>query len=204
MSRDDLKYSFNNADSLRIFPKINREPISGIALSNPKRVIRRALNASEKEYKGMIIIANRRMDKINNLIQDKIDLIKKSEEDIFSVVSESIKSGEHLVDELFIPEYLGFEEIVTEGEDEIRLYAKEGYTTTRLDDKWIICSPDETKTVIKITNMRDAIVILSGLGVDVSFLDYVSGEYTPAVKSIEESVDEIVDKILKDRKKGKK
>jgi len=202
-TKAEIEYDFNNAKSLKVYPRKSRQPISEIALSNPLRVVRTALNASEKELKHVMDVANRRMRKVNKLILEKessiADAVKEKDEIIHSIISEGIKSGDHLVDEVFIPEYLGFLEIPPENEDDIRIYAKEGHSITRIEDGWMVVSPDGIKTLVKITSMRNAIVIFEALGLDVNFKDYVDGKYSPEIKTLEENVFLTISKVIKDR-----
>jgi len=182
--RSDINYDFNNSKSLRIYPKKVRQPLSSIPLSSPLRVVRTALNASEKELKHIMGVANRRLEKVEALIM------------------ESVKDGHHLVDEIFIPEYLGFTCVIPENADEIRIYSKEGYNMTRIDDhKWLMYLPEKEKILITMKNMYEAIMILSGIGMDLNVTSYMAGEYRKE-KPIEEVLHDVLLRIVGERKKS--
>lgn len=204
MSKSEINYDFNNAKSLKIYPRKSREPISSIPLSSPTKIVRTALNASEKELKHVMSVANRRLDRVYKLVKEKESSIEDAVRDkdiaIKNIITENIKSGSHLVDEVFIPEYLGFLEIPPEGVDETRIYVKDGFSITRFDDRWLVSSPDISRTLVLLKNMHNAIIILESLGLDVNFTDYLECKYNPERKTLEQSAVDVIDEIISKRK----
>lgn len=192
----EIMYDFNNAKSLKIYPRAGRQPLSGIALSNPIRVVRTALNASEKELSHVMDVANRRLERITQVMKEKDDAIEQ-------VITESVKSGHHLVDEVFIPEYLGFLEVPPQDDDDVRIYCKDGYSMTRFDDRWLVSTPEKTRSLIKIKSMYHAIIILEAIGIDVNVEDYLDCKYSPEVESFEKTVGETIGKIIESRRDTK-
>lgn len=191
-SKAELRYEFSNAKSLKIYPKTNREPISAIALSSPVRIVRRALNASEKEVSHLMSVANRRLDRIIKMNTEKESSLEK-------IVTENVKAGVHLADEIFIPEYLGFMEIQPEGVDEVRIYARDGHSMTRMNEGWLLVLSGGSKILLSIPNMQVAITVLGSLGLDINFEDYLSGSYDSSRKTLHQSTFDIISGILKDR-----
>lgn len=192
----EIRYEFKNSKSLKIHPKATRTPISNIALSSPVRVERRALNASEKEVKHLMIVANRRLDRIQQVVREKDEIIEK-------IMIENIRAGHHLVDEVFIPEYLGFMEIPPGEDNEIRIYSKDGHSLTRVEDGWVTISPSGIRNLFKIDSMHSAIVILSALGINVNFKDYLDCKYSPDMKSFDTILGESIEKVIAGREERK-
>ncbi len=169
----NLLFDFKNSKSLKVYPLKQRSPIKSMS-ANEGRIAMKALNASEKELKYMIGISNRRMEKLDSLVK------------------ESFLCGYHLEADPFIPEYLGFEEIVLERDDtDFRMYSKDGYSISRTGDQWVILSPKNVESIVPITNMFMAINILSSCGMDINFKDYMDGNYNLS-KTLEEIVDESI------------
>jgi len=105
------------------------------------------------------------------------DLIKRKNH-INKMVEESVKQGEHLKGEVFIPEYLGFTESQVAGDDDtmIRIYTKEGYNMSRVSsleesmgqNAWLLLTPDSKRIKFVAENLYEAIVVLKALGAPVS------------------------------------
>ena len=172
----EILYDFNNSKSLKIYPRKNRPNFSEINFSGELKA-RRALNASEKELKHVMEAANRRLERIS------------------SMVEASVKSGYHLEEEVFIPEYLGFIDVPPEGPNDIRVWSKSGFNMARMDDKWVITGPNNLKATVKIRNMFEGIIILSSFGLDVNVTDYMNAEYRTD-KPIEQIIVEEQDKVI--------
>jgi hypothetical protein len=176
-----IKLEFKHSKSLKIYPKKERFKISYVSTSFAKAL--KALNASEKELKHVMKIANMRGEKMDNMMSEYID------------------DGLHLRGELFIPEYLGFEFIIDQAEDSssIHIYSKEGFNVSRIDDtEYLILCPNGQKPVVRIRNMYEAIVILSSLGMDLDFETFLAGKYTKE-KTILEIRDEAIAKVIENR-----
>lgn len=201
-----VMYDYGQAKSLKIYPKLTRQPLSGMALSNPSRVVRRALNAAEKEVRHLMTVANDRGKEINS-INDHIDesintAVADMRLSLNAVITESVKAGHHLVDEIFIPEYLGFVDLAPEKADEARVYAKDGCSMTRIDDRWLILNKDGDRFTVLLKNMYNAIIVLGSIGIDVSIEDYLDCKYTPGAKSLEESVMSAISSVSDQKKIG--
>lgn len=125
---------------------------------------------------------------------DRLDLIDR----IQKLIAENKQFGEHLREEFFIPEYLGFEEIVDDSTgDTIRIYARDGFSLSRVDNKyWIIIKPDKTSVKFMINNMLHGINVLSALGVPVSVETVTQGTDTL------DQIDEIIDNAVEQKEQG--
>jgi len=178
----NLHFDATKLKSLAICPKESRPKGKEKKLIGAKQLlVLKALSASEKEAEYLIGVANRRLERIK------------------AIVEENIKGGQHLVDEAFIPEYLGFSETVTGEIETIRIYSREGFNLTRVDDNdWLMHGPNKEKVVISIPNMFVAITVLGSLGLDVDIDGYMAGNYSTE-KSIDDVLDEVLDTIMKDR-----
>jgi len=172
----ELLYDFKNSKSLKIYPKKQREKMSS-ALPKRELLARKALNASERELKHVMEAANRRLERIDLMIKN------------------NVKSGYHLEEEVFIPEYLGFADIPPEGANDVRVWSKNGFNMARLDDKWVITGPNNLKATIKIKNMFEGIIILRSFGLDVNIPDYMNAAYRED-KPIEVIIVEEQDKVI--------
>lgn len=110
------------------------------------------------------------------------NLQKEREEEIAA----SVVSGMYLQEEPFIPEYIGFEEIVIDNEDGlIRMYKSNGFVLMRNNfeniepgkDKWVVTKNTDNENVENLTsvytfkNMLHAVVVLESLGFDTSIID---------------------------------
>ena len=182
MNDTDILFDFENSKSIKIFPRGDRRKMEKIT-SYQENMSRKALDSAEKELQYMMDVANRRIEKLRD------------------IVKENIKSGVHLESDPFIPEYLGFTELLLDkGVNDLRMYAKDGYSIARKGDQWIVLYPDKKETIVPIKNMYMAIKILSSCGVDVNFEDYMDGKYSQE-KSLEEIVDESIQKVIKETRK---
>lgn len=99
-----------------------------------------------------------------------------------SLVKESMESGDHLIDEPFIPEYIGFEE--NELEDSLgwtvgRIYNKDGYSISKIqDNSWLVLCPDGHKNRLTIENMLEGIIGLKMSGMNISPADLLDEDET--------------------------
>jgi len=180
MNTAEILYDFKNAKSLKIYPRKVRKDFKDINFKSEERA-RKALNASEKEVKHLMDVANRRLEKIA------------------SIVDENLSNGHHLTEELFIPEYLGFTEVLPEGIDAVRIYSRDGYNITRVEGGgWLVLGPKKIRAILSLPNMYLAITILQGIGLDVNVSDYMNGKYR-SEKPLGEIVEEVVIKIIEAR-----
>ena len=182
--KPELKYNPSNMKSLKILPKKDRKPFKDIS-SIREVSTRKALNAAEKEVVHLMDMANRRLKKVD------------------AMVKESVASGVHLFEDVFIPEYLGFTTIDPE-EGDIRIYSKSGFSITRMDNyNWLVREPNGGKCVLSIKNMYEAILILNSAGLELNINSYMNGEYSDE-KTICEALGCAVKQIAINRESAKK
>jgi len=74
-----------------------------------------------------------------------------------------MEKGFKMLSEPFIPEYVGFKPEGAQGGS--TLYSKEGKTIASSKGKWILFGVGDTPIHLKFTNMYQAVVSLSALGV---------------------------------------
>lgn len=100
------------------------------------------------------------------------------EDKIKLMVNEAYMDGEHLKQQPFIPEYLGFTETIIENDDitEARVYTKKKFNISRpietTNKKWFIMDPSGEVNKVIIEDMRSAITVLRACGMDISMDDY--------------------------------
>lgn len=177
-----LHFDFKNARSLKIYPLEERGPLKWFMFRR-KHKIAKALDACEDDLAYMTMVANRRLDKVK------------------VIINESIKNGYHLFDEIFIPEYLGFQETAPENINDIRIYSKHGYNITRVEgSKWLLHGPGGEKIVLNLPNMYTAITVFASVGLNLNITDYIAGKYRDE-KPIEDIVREEIQGILENRQK---
>lgn len=108
--------------------------------------------------------------------------VESAEKALDSMSSRFFNSGAHLADEVFIPEYLGFEEHVNESvnQEVKRFYSKECnedvFTLVRslnTDNEWIVFRKGLPPLLIKIKSMLHALIIFDSIGFDVNVDNYV-------------------------------
>ena len=136
----------------------NYTPAPNICL--PYRQYRRIMNEPIAMYSAV------RANAVNN-INEKIKYMKKN--------------GYHLKREVFIPQYLGFNEHVKheQGIGRSVFYSKDGFSLMRLEDNsWLLLYPDMKKSImVSIPNMYSAINLFESLGFDVNVQDYLAGRW---------------------------
>ena len=114
--------------------------------------------------KRELIADNLKLNDHNNYLRDSIE----------KLVKESMGSGEHLKNEVFVPEYIGMEESeigdnIT-GVTMMRVYSKEGFSMSRMhDDRWIILNTEKEKNIVSIENMYEGILALKMSGMLINF-----------------------------------
>lgn len=90
-----------------------------------------------------------------------------------------ILTGVNLINEPFIPEYLGFSTNLVDFPDgtSIRTFSRDNYVLFRDGEYWCISSPNAQKSIHSIENMLEGTIVLKSLGVEVSVLDVVCCKY---------------------------
>jgi hypothetical protein len=123
----------------------------------------------------------------NSLAKDNEQFAKANEylrKKISEMSVNIIEDGIYLMEQPFIPEYLGFQETVLEQDDIIlaRIYTRNGYNLARpvngTDRNWFLLYPDGKRVEVKIDNMYNGIIILDALGLDYQIDKYRNGEYS--------------------------
>ncbi len=131
-------------------------------------------------------------------LEEKFKILETQLSDI---LREAHNRGEHLINDVFIPQYLGFEETVITEEDsdavKARIYTKKGFNISRPvqtdHPKWIIMDPRGVTNAVHMYNMHSAIIVLQACGMDVSMEDYNDENKKAAEKFLKdiEGVDEV-------------
>ncbi|MEN9782468.1 MAG: hypothetical protein RL208_618 [Pseudomonadota bacterium] len=123
----------------------------------------------------------------NSLAKDNEQFAKANEylrKKISEMSVNIIEDGIYLMEQPFIPEYLGFQETVLEQDDILlaRIYTRNGYNLARpvngTDRNWFLLYPDGKRVEVKIDNMYNGIIILDALGLDYQIDKYRNGEYS--------------------------
>ncbi|PHS03978.1 MAG: hypothetical protein COA88_14600 [Kordia sp.] len=123
---------------------------------------------------------------------------KELREEVLALIKESVMQGEHLKGDIFIPEYLGFEETVDEGSSDdvtTRIYTLADFNLSRASGKtWVLLKPNGEKHIFEIIDMYEAIMVLRCSGVPVSVKQYMNQpglaeltekKFTESMKQIE-------------------
>ena len=114
----------------------------------------------------------------------------EKKEDYSTLIEDSVSFGVHLSDMPFVPEELGFKEILTDNADgtRTRIYAKDGYSITRVNNDWVVLYPGAKSANVFpcITNLFEAITCLRCCGMKVSPKDH------------DDYYSELTDKVLKE------
>ena len=94
-----------------------------------------------------------------------------------AILKENYEMGEGLRDEIFIPEYLGFEESLMQDKEggNMRIYSRDGFNISRaiVGNTWMLLKPDGERVSFTIDKMFDAIIILKSMGLPISIKDYL-------------------------------
>ena len=126
---------------------------------------------------------------IRNIINPLITLLKQANNEHDKTAGECYKKGMYLLDEPFIPEYAGFDEMVLESKESgavTRVYSRGPFLLCRNrdentepgKDKWILKNTEtQAVGVYTINNMFDATVIMVARGVDITVLDIVGCKF---------------------------
>lgn len=127
-------------------------------------------------------------------LKEMISILQTEMHDLTNII---ILNGIPLMDNPFIPEYLGFEETSINTNDDLlvaRIYSKDGYNISRFVDldkpRWVVMEPDGRKNEVLIKNMLHGIHVLQACGMNVSLSDYYKGNNSMN-KFIEEKQKEI-------------
>ena len=122
-------------------------------------------------------------------LQEKAVILETENHDLLEKLGQAaeqqLRMGFGLIDDPFIPEYLGF--TYTEARDPEtdvvtgRIYTKEGFNmakpvnhigTNKNEHTWIILLPGNKSVEVIIENMYNAIVVLRAHGMDISVESY--------------------------------
>lgn len=73
----------------------------------------------------------------------------------------------------FLPEDIGFETIeqYTHENGFLIVYHRDGWQMARTEDdftKFVVIPPEKERKVLKLANLRDAIIVLEGIGMDIN------------------------------------
>jgi hypothetical protein len=130
-------------------------------------------------------------------LQERVSIL---ETQLYDAAKEAHERGEHLVGDVFIPQYLGFEETVVEDKDivQARIYTKKGFNISRPvntdDPKWVVLGPDGIPNAVHLYNMHHAMIVLKACGMDISMDDYNDENKKAAAKFLADiSPDESID-----------
>lgn len=134
---------------------------------------------------------------------EKVEILETENHDLRGqlekMVNEAYKDGEHIKQNPFIPEYLGFTETVitdqSTGAVTARVYTKKGFNISRPvsteKHSWLIMDSEGKTNTLLIENMRHGIDVLRACGMKVSMNDYF--EYN--AKMEQELIGKINDEI---------
>ena len=104
-------------------------------------------------------------------------MVYELRQELVRILKESYELGEGLRDEIFIPEYLGFQESTMDNEESgtVRIYSRDGFNISRASqgNTWIMLHPSGAKVSFTIEKMFDAIIVLKSLGLNISITDYL-------------------------------
>lgn len=103
-----------------------------------------------------------------------------------------MQRGAHLSEEVFIPQYLGFEETVFEERDaaDTRVYSRDGVNITKIPDgRWFVSGGEGLSCFFKINNLLQAIHIFQAIGLNVS-VDTIIQDNSVS-KAINETIQDI-------------
>lgn len=124
-----------------------------------------------------------------------------------ALVNEAVENGEHLANQIFIPEYLGFEETEVEDKNTFvtfsRIYSKDKFRISRAEgNAWVIINPKREKNVLYIDNMLDGINALKMSGMEITPRSVMDQELVTRQleRQIEENVSETIQKLGNQKK----
>lgn len=115
---------------------------------------------------------------LEELVKSQKEIIEKLNDDLESYQIIFKNNGYNLVDDPFIPEYLGFTQTLHEENNQLkaRIYTKNSFNISRFvnvkDPRWVVLSPVGVTNVVVIENMFTAIVVLRACGMNISMKDY--------------------------------
>tara|TARA_R110000772_G_scaffold1095_4_gene3875 strand:+ start:1164 stop:1592 length:429 start_codon:yes stop_codon:yes gene_type:complete len=102
-------------------------------------------------------------------IKEQEENIKELMKEAFEMKNNAYKKGMHLLDQPFIPEYLGFKEFLNKDKDQMlvgRIYNKGTLNVSKpqgSDEWYILDSKKDINLVLKIDNIFHAIVLFESL-----------------------------------------
>ena len=115
------------------------------------------------------------------MMRNSMGAISDVLDDLEALVRENYEFGNHLHEEVFIPEYLGFtDNIVNYDQTGIFRYYQRGEDVvlmrdTQNDENWFLQFGGNELIQIKLPNTYIAITVLQSLGIDVDINRYMDG-----------------------------
>lgn len=115
------------------------------------------------------------------MMRNSMGAISDVLDDLEALVRENYEFGNHLHEEVFIPEYLGFtDNIVNYDQTGIFRYYQRGEDVvlmrdTQNDENWFLQLKGKELIQIKLPNTYIAITVLQSLGIDVDINRYMDG-----------------------------
>lgn len=124
------------------------------------------------------------------MMRNSMGAISDVLDDLEALVRENYEFGNHLHEEVFIPEYLGFtDNIVNYDQTGIFRYYQRGEDVvlmrdTQNDENWFLQLKGKELIQIKLPNTYIAITVLQSLGIDVDINRYMDGVWLDGIKNI--------------------
>lgn len=115
------------------------------------------------------------------MMRNSMGAISDVLDDLEALVRENYEFGNHLHEEVFIPEYLGFtDNIVDYDQTGIFRYYQRGEDVvlmrdTENDENWFLQLAGKELIQIKLPNTYIAITVLQSLGIDIDINRYMDG-----------------------------
>lgn len=137
----------------------------------------------KRSYQTSYRQAKKMQNKPTEAISDVLD-------DLEALVRENYEFGNHLHEEVFIPEYLGFtDNIVDYDQTGIFRYYQRGEDVvlmrdTENDENWFLQLAGKELIQIKLPNTYIAITVLQSLGIDIDINRYMDGVWLDGIKNI--------------------
>jgi hypothetical protein len=124
------------------------------------------------------------------MMRNSMGAISDVLDDLEALVRENYEFGNHLHEEVFIPEYLGFtDNIVDYDQTGIFRYYQRGEDVvlmrdTQNDENWFLQLAGKELIQIKLPNTYIAITVLQSLGIDIDINRYMDGVWLDGIKNI--------------------
>lgn len=115
------------------------------------------------------------------MMRNSMGAISDVLDDLEALVRENYEFGNHLHEEVFIPEYLGFTDNIVDYDQTgiFRYYQRGEYVVlmrdTENDENWFLQLAGKELIQIKLPNTYIAITVLQSLGIDIDINRYMDG-----------------------------